>query len=182
MNLSTKISIQNDEVVIPFLNLLLAEEYILYTKTRTAHRKVNGSNYYELYGFLGNQYNELEGIIDEIAEDIRSLGHFPISSMKDFLSIAQKNDDGDNFSESDEIFETLGTYHESIIRMIQHEIFSISDNLKDIEIADHITGLIERHKEMAWMLRLFRSNPEFNEKKQIRTINKQPVIYGSHAT
>lgn len=182
MNLATKISIQNNEVVIPFLNLLLAEEYLLCTKTRTAHREINGSNYYELYGFLGNQYNELEGIIDEIAEDIRSFGHFSISSMKDFLSIAQKNDVDQNFNKPGEIFETLGTYHESIIRMIQHETFSISDNLKDIEISDFITGLIERHKEMAWILRLFRSNPEFNEEKQIRTINKQPVIYGSPAT
>jgi starvation-inducible DNA-binding protein len=76
-------------VVVTFLNLLLADEYILYTKTRTAHWNIDGSNNFELHVFLENQYNTLDIMIDEIAEQIRSLGHYALGSLKDFLSIDQ---------------------------------------------------------------------------------------------
>ena len=79
----------NNEVVVTFLNLLLAEEYVLYTKTRTTHWNVEGLNNFELHVFLENQFNTLDEIIDEIAIRIRSLGHFALDSLKNFLSISQ---------------------------------------------------------------------------------------------
>ena len=102
---------KNDKVVVTFLNLLLANEYVLYTKTRTAHWNLDGSNYFELHVFLENQYNEINEMIDDIAEQIRSLGHFTLGSLKDFLNIAQMNDDNQNFSNSKKNFETLLSDH-----------------------------------------------------------------------
>jgi len=169
MKPSTETPNQTNEVVVTFLNLLLADEYVLYTKTRTAHWNIDGANYFELHEFLENQYNTLDIMIDEIAEQIRSLGHFALGSLKDFLSITQMSDNTDNFSNSGEIFETLRTDHEAIITMIEHEINPISDNLKDIDTAVFLTGLLEKHKKMAWMFRFFFSNPEYNNYIQQNT-------------
>src|SRR5512133_1885502 len=107
MNPLPKNSEQNNKVVVTFLNLLLAEEYVLYTKTRTAHWNVDGLNNFELHVFLENQYNRLDEIIDEIAVRIRSLGHFALGSLKDFLSISQIRDDNDDLSNSGQTFEIL---------------------------------------------------------------------------
>jgi len=179
MKPSTETPTQTNEVVVTFLNLLLADEFVLYTKTRTAHWNVDGANYFELHVFLENQYNALDEIIDDTAEQIRSLGHFALGSLKDFLSLAQMSFRKDNFSNSGEIFETLRTDNKAIISMIQHEINPISDVFKDRSTAYFLTGLLGRHKKMAWMLRKFMSNPEFNKNKQTQRINNQSVMYGN---
>ena len=73
MKPTAEITGQNNEVVVTFLNLLLADEYVLYTKTRTAHWNVDGEKDFEFHVFLENQYNTLDIMIDDIAEQIRSL-------------------------------------------------------------------------------------------------------------
>ena len=162
MNTATRISEQNNKVVVTFLNLLLADEYVLYTKTRTAHWNVDGANYFETHVFLENQFNEIDFIIDDLAEQIRSHGHFALGSLKDFLSIAQMGEDNYDFANSGKVFETLLNDHETIIRIIQHEIFSISVNLKDIETANFLAGIMEQHKEMAQMLLTFISESGYH--------------------
>ena len=173
MNQANRNSDQNNEIVATFLNLLLADEYVLYTKTRSAHWNVDGSNYFELHVFLENQFNTLDYIIDEIAEQIRSLGHFASGSVKDFLSVSHINQDSHNFKNSKEIFEMLRNDHDAIISMIQHEVVPISKKLKDKNTATFVTELMEKHKKMAWMLRFFMSNPEFNEEVQMQTTNEK---------
>ena len=165
----------SNEVVVTFLNLLLADEYILYTKTKTAHWNVDGSNYFELHVFLENQYSTLDLMIDEIAEQIRSLGHYALGSLKEFLSNAQMSDDNHNFSKSGEIFETLRTDHETIIGILQHEILSISTNLNHTSTTVLLTGLLEQHKKLAWMLRFISSNPEYSISQRILANSSQLI-------
>ena len=174
MNPRAMNSNQNNEVVVTFLNLLLADEYVLYTKTRTAHWNVDGTNYFETHVFLENQFNTIDVIIDDLAEQIRSHGHFALGSLKDFLNIAQMSDDNHDFANSGKIFETLLTDHETIIRIIQHEIFPISVNLKDLETANFLGGVLKRHKKMAWMLRQFITEPDFDTIASIRSKVNQP--------
>lgn len=175
MNPPSEIPKQNNEVVVTFLNLLLADEYVLYTKTRTAHWNIDGENYFELHVLIENQYNTINIMIDDIAEQIRSLGHFALGSLKDFLSIAQMSDDNHNFSKTNEIFETLQTDHEAIIGILKHEIVSISNQLNDNNTATLLTGLLEQHKKMAKMLRFLSSNPEYNISQQILTNSSQLI-------
>jgi starvation-inducible DNA-binding protein len=175
MNQTDRITNQNNEVIATFLNLLLADEYVLYTKTRAAHWNVDGSNYFELHVFLENQFNTLDYMIDEIAEQIRSLGHFASCSLKDFLSVSQMDNDRHDFKNSKEIFEMLRNDHDMITNLIQHEVIPISKRLKSPDTALFITGLMEQHKKMAWMLRFFMSNPEFNKGKLILETNNQEV-------
>jgi starvation-inducible DNA-binding protein len=175
MNQTARIPNQNNEVVATFLNLLLADEYVLYTKTRAAHWNVDGSNYFELHVFLENQFNRLDYIIDEIAEQIRSLGFLVSGSLKDFMSLAQMKDDPDNYRNSKEIFEKLRNDHDMIINIIQHEVNPISKRLKDPDTALFISGLMEQHKKMVWMLRFFMSNPEFSKEMQMQVTENQLV-------
>jgi starvation-inducible DNA-binding protein len=171
MNQANRIPNQNKEVVSTFLNLLLADEYLLYTKTRAAHWNVDGSNYFELHVFLENQFTRLDYMIDEIAEQIRSLGHYASSLLDDYQSVLNINGNIHNFRNTKEIFEMLRNDHEAMIRTIQHEIVPVLKRLKDQNTSTFITGLMEQHKKMAWMLRFFMSNPEIKEEKQIQATN-----------
>ena len=175
MKSTTSISDKNNEAVVNFLNLLLANEYVLYTNTRAAHWNVDGSNYFELHVFMENQSIALDDIIDNIAEQIRSLGHFALGSLKDFITVARMSYNNYNFSNSEQIFETLLKDHKTIICMIQQELYPISDKFKDRCTADFLARLIEQHEKMIRLIKSFLSNPVLNANNHLRIIYNQSV-------
>jgi len=153
----TNIGIPGNDIekIATLLNTLLADEYMLYTKTRNAHWNVTGPNFDELHKFFKNQYVELDAIIDDIAERVRSLGHFALGYLMDFLSVTHLNEVNYDFSNSKQIIQTLFNDHETIIRIIRNDITPISKKYKDLGTANFMTGLMEQHERMAWMLRSF---------------------------
>jgi starvation-inducible DNA-binding protein len=94
-------------------------------------------------------------IIDDTAERVRALGHFALGSLKDFLKVAQLSEQNDNFSDQNHIIKTLLEDHESIIHSLRNHIVIITDEFKDLGTADFMTGLMEQHEKMAWMLRSY---------------------------
>lgn len=146
---------QHIEDIVKLLNTLLADEYALYTKTRNAHWNVNGPSFFELHKFFESQYEALDVMIDDIAERVRSLGHFALGSLKDFLSVTHMGEELHDFSNPKQIIQTLVNDHETIIRIIREDINPISDKYKDLGTADFVTGIMEQHEKMVWMLRSF---------------------------
>ena len=45
--------------------------------------------------------------------------------------------------------------HETIIRQLREDVAKVSDKLGDEGTADFLTGNMEAHEKMAWMLRAF---------------------------
>lgn len=153
MKPSIEISNENLKEVTTLLNTLLADEYLLYTKTRNAHWNVQGENFNELHKFFESQYDSLDIIIDDTAERVRALGHFALGSLKNFLKVARLIEQNDDFGDENHIIQTLLKDHESIIRSLRKDITIIADEFKDLGTADFMTGLMEQHEKMAWMLR-----------------------------
>lgn len=175
MKTSLSIPEKGTEEISMFLNTLLADEYVLYTKTRNANWNISGPGFNELHKFFEIQYGVLDAMIDTIAERVRTLGHFALGSLKDFLNVTQMSEENHDFGTSSEIIQTLVADHETIIRIIRNEIISISDKYNDFGTTDFVTGLIEQHEKMAWMLRAFLAEPDFSATKHIRTITNQMV-------
>jgi starvation-inducible DNA-binding protein len=135
------------------LNTLLADEYVLYTKTRNAHWNIQGQNFIELHKFFESQYNALDIIIDDVAERVRALGHFALGSLKDFIAVARLSEHNHNFTDHNHIIQTLLEDHEAVIRSLRREISVTGEEHGDLGTADFLTGLMEQHEKMSWMLR-----------------------------
>lgn len=71
------------------LTLLLANEMLLYVKTRKFHWNISGNSFMELHKLFEVHYNLLEKTADEVAERISALGGKAIGSMKDFIKHGQ---------------------------------------------------------------------------------------------
>jgi starvation-inducible DNA-binding protein len=61
------------EGVVQILGTLLADEYVLYTKTRKYHWNVTGLRFQQLHEFFKAQYTQLDVIVDDVAERIPQL-------------------------------------------------------------------------------------------------------------
>jgi starvation-inducible DNA-binding protein len=49
--------------------------------------------------------------------------------------------------------EDLLANHESIIRQLRQDVDAAGDQFHSADVADFLTGLLEEHEKMAWMLR-----------------------------
>lgn len=135
------------------LNNLLADEHILYTKTRNYHWNYEGSNFMEMHKFYEGQYEELAGMIDEIAERIRMIGHHAEGRLKDFLKLARLDEPAYTTQQNVQV-KNLTDDHETIIRILRKDI-ETADKMKDAGEMDFLTKIMEQHEKMAWMLRSY---------------------------
>lgn len=71
------------------LNPLLADEYVLYTKTRNYHWNVVGPQFNDLHRFFEEQYNALNLIVDDVAERLRTVGSPAVGSLAEYLQIVR---------------------------------------------------------------------------------------------
>src|SRR5437660_12075699 len=103
------------------LGTLLADEYILYTKTRNYHWNVTGPHFHDLHKFFEAQYEDLDGKIDEIAEFIRSLGEAAPASLAEFLKTSRLKEPTGPLAAPAMIQDLLGD-HEAVSRQLRQAL------------------------------------------------------------
>lgn len=143
---------QNRQAVIGLLTKLLADEYVLYTKTRNYHWNVVGSHFNDYHKLFESQYDSIDEDIDEIAERIRSLGGKTPATLSEFVKNSGLKEHPGEFPSSDKMVSDLVADHERVIQTLREDI-TASENNNDAGTADFLTGLMESHEKTAWMLR-----------------------------
>ncbi len=136
------------------LNTLLADEYVLYTKTRNYHWNVTGANFMEMHKLFESQYEWIDSAIDDIAERSRSLGHYSLGSLKQFLTITRLIED-EAPTNAKQMLQNLLNDHETIIRILRNDVAASADQYKDAGTSDFLTGLMEQHEKTAWFIRSY---------------------------
>ncbi|WP_235894344.1 Dps family protein [Flavobacterium zepuense] len=135
------------------LSNILADEFVLYTKTKNAHWNVEGIDFYDKHKFFEVQFEQLDDIIDGIAERIRSLGHYAPATLKTFLDLTKLLESGNDEKDSRSFAARLLLDHEHIIRILREKISRFTEDFNDLGTSDFITGLMRDHEKMAWFLR-----------------------------
>jgi len=153
--MKTQIGIKPEDSVFvaDSLNKLLSDEHVLYIKTRNAHWNVVGPDFASLHKFFEAQYGELDEIVDLVAERIRAIGHYTVGTMEDFLNLTQLNENSRENNDSQSLIKDLLEDHESVIIGLRENIKRFADEWYDLGSSDFITGIMEKHEKMAWMLR-----------------------------
>ena len=143
----------NRQAVALELAKLLADEYVLYTKTRNAHWNIEGPDFFEKHKFFEMQFEQLDEIIDKVAERIRTVGHYTSSSLASFLKLTHLSETPAPKNDSQAHLKALLSDHESIIIYCRENIHQIAIEYHDFGTSDFITGLMEAHEKMAFFLR-----------------------------
>jgi starvation-inducible DNA-binding protein len=141
--------------VVAILTALLADEYVLYTKTRNYHWNVVGPQFNDLHKFFEEQYNELNTIVDEVAERARTLGENAIGTLAEFLERTRLAEQPGQYPPARDMLANLLADQENVIRQLRVDLETCAGTYQDIGTNDFLTGLMEQHEKMAWMLRAF---------------------------
>ena len=153
MKTNIGITDKNRQAVTAELSKLLADEYVLYTKTRNAHWNVEGIDFQAKHLFFEGQYGQLDEIIDSVAERIRSLGHYAPATLKLMIELTHLTENSRAKNDSAGFMKELLADHESIIIHLRENINRFANECHDLGTSDFITGLMETHEKMAWFLR-----------------------------
>ncbi|UCA61782.1 hypothetical protein KB553_09685 [Chryseobacterium rhizoplanae] len=88
MKIQIGIGNKHRQAVADELMKILADENILYTKTKNAYWNIEGSDFYDKHIFFETQSEQLNKIIDSIAERIRSVGHLVSATLQPYITIS----------------------------------------------------------------------------------------------
>jgi starvation-inducible DNA-binding protein len=152
---------------IRILNTGLSNTYLLLIKTKKYHWDVVGPQFMTLHLLWEEQYQMLSDSVDEYAERIRMLGGYPIGTAAGFLKCTTLTEDPGDILGATDMVSRLVTDHETIIRGLRSAIDRCTDEFHDAGNADFLTGKLEDHEKMAWMLRSFMQGESVQSNGQI---------------
>jgi starvation-inducible DNA-binding protein len=135
------------------LAALLADTYVLYTKSQNFHWNVTGPFFPGLHALFEKQYQELALANDEIAERIRALGFFAMASCAQFrrLSLIRESE---GVPDAISMVQELVKGNEAALRT-GRGLVPLAAASGDHGTADLVTRRLEAHEKAAWMLRSF---------------------------
>jgi len=138
--------------VISVLSDVMADQYVLYTKTRNYHWNVTGEDFAQYHKLFEEQYSAIDEDIDDVAERIRALGGKTPATLAEFVKAATLNEHPGKYPSAKAMIANLLADHETVIRSLRKAI-EICDGMDDDGTEDFLTQLMEKHEKTAWMLR-----------------------------
>jgi len=139
--------------VVEILSRLLADEYLLYTKTRNYHWNVVGLQFHDLHKLFEAQYEELDDDVDDVAERIRAVGAPSPGTLAEFVKQAHLTEQPGQVPAAKDMIAALLADHEALTRTLRSDVETTASKLGDAGTSDFLTGLMEKHEKTAWMLR-----------------------------
>ncbi|MGF1458943.1 MAG: Dps family protein [Leptolyngbyaceae cyanobacterium] len=155
MAINIGLSDEQRQGVVDILNKCLADTYLLLIKTKKYHWDVIGPQFRTLHELWEEQYEAMTESIDAIAERARTLGGYPLGTAEGFLKHTSLREHPGDLPSANEMVARLVTDHEQIIRNLREAVDATAEQFHDEGTSDFLTGLMEAHEEMAWMLRSF---------------------------
>jgi starvation-inducible DNA-binding protein len=151
MQINTGIAADDRATIADGLSHLLADTYTLYLKTHNFHWNVTGPMFQTLHTMFEQQYTELWGALDEVAERIRALGQPAPGSYGAFARLTSIEEE-DGVPEAKEMIRQLVAGHEAVAKTAR-SVFPAAGEGHDEVTADLLTQRMTVHEKTAWMLR-----------------------------
>ncbi len=151
MNVNIGIPEEKRAAISDGLARLLADSYTLYLKTHNYHWNVTGPQFNTLHAMFEQQYTELAGAVDEIAERIRALG-FPAPGSYTAFAELSSIEEETGAPGADDMVRRLVIGQETVVRTAR-EVFPTVESANDEPTADLLTQRMQVHEKNAWMLR-----------------------------
>ncbi len=139
--------------IVTCLNGVLANEYVLFTKTLNYHWNITGPRFHSLHTFLEGQYRQLLEVMDEVAERVRIFDQRPISTIKGMYSHMEIKDGQDKVPNAETMLQNLMEDHVTIQNQLKEIVMDKNKCATDPGTEDLLVGLLRKHEMMSWMLR-----------------------------
>lgn len=141
------------EQLIEQMKIILGTNFGLYFKAHTFHWNVEGPNFAEYHGFLGNFYDSVFDQTDPIAEHIRALGSYAPTTLARMMELS-KVQDLVAIPSPLIMMSELAQDNDKFIMELRTGI-ALADAADEPAVGNFLQDLLDAHQKHGWMLRSF---------------------------
>jgi starvation-inducible DNA-binding protein len=133
------------------LNVLLADVFALYLKTKNFHWHVSGPHFRDYHLLLDEQGDQIFAMTDDIAERVRKVGGTTIRSIGHIARLKHVADNDAGYVDPQDMLSELREDNQALIgRMI--EIHDLCGDANDVATASVLETWIDETQRRVWFL------------------------------
>jgi starvation-inducible DNA-binding protein len=133
------------------LNVLLADTFALYLKTKNFHWHVSGPHFRDYHLLLDEQADQLYAMTDPIAERVRKIGGSTLRSIGHIARTQRVLDNDADYVEPQGMLAELREDNKDLAARLR-EAHSVCDEYRDIATASLIEVWIDEAERRTWFL------------------------------
>lgn len=133
------------------LNVLLADTFALYVKTKNFHWHVSGPHFRDYHLLLDEQATQIFAITDDIAERVRKVGGTTIHSIGHVARLSRIADNDADYVDPSDMLAELRDDNERLAAAMR-EIHALCDEHNDVASASLIENWIDEAERRVWFL------------------------------
>lgn len=133
------------------LKKALADVFAFYLKTQFYHWNVEGSDFYQYHKLFGKIYEEVQGSVDMIAEQIRTLDEYAPGSMTRFKELTSITEDTTIPSSTSMARNLMNENQKVIVSLI--DAYKQAEEDGKLGVSNFLQDRIQAHRKHEWFLR-----------------------------
>ena len=133
------------------LNLLLADTFALYVKTKNFHWHVSGPHFRDYHLLLDEQADQIFATTDAIAERVRKIGGTTLRSIGHIGRLQQILDNDADFVTPDDMLAELRDDNKQLAASLR-EAHGVCDEHRDVASASLLENWIDEAERRTWFL------------------------------
>jgi starvation-inducible DNA-binding protein len=133
------------------LNVVLADVFALYLKTKNFHWHVSGPHFRDYHLMLDEQSEQIFSITDDIAERIRKIGGLTLRSIGHIARLQTLEDNDESFVPPLDMLRELMHDNKALVASMRvaHEI---ADEHEDVATTSLLENFIDQAERRTWFL------------------------------
>jgi starvation-inducible DNA-binding protein len=133
------------------LNLLLADSFALYMKTKNFHWHMSGPHFRDYHLLLDEQADQIFATTDIIAERVRKIGATTLRSIGDVARLQRIADNDDAFVGASDMLRQLLDDNRQIVESLR-ETHDMCERHRDVATASLLETFIDEGERRIWFL------------------------------
>jgi starvation-inducible DNA-binding protein len=135
----------------PALNVLLADAFALYLKTKNFHWHVSGRHFRDYHLLLDEQADQIFASTDQLAERVRKLGGTTIRSIGQIAKLQTIDDNDEKFVPPREMLRELMEDNKKMAAAMR-KAHKVCDDQEDVATASILEIFIDETERRTWFL------------------------------
>jgi starvation-inducible DNA-binding protein len=133
------------------MNLILADVFALYLKTKNFHWHVSGAHFRDFHLMLDEQADQLFAMTDMIAERVRKIGGRTLHSIGEINQLKRISDNNADFVTPQDMLSELAGDNRQLTAGLR-EAHGVCDKYNDIATTSLIENWIDETEKRTWFL------------------------------
>jgi starvation-inducible DNA-binding protein len=133
------------------LNVLLADLFALYVKTKNFHWHVSGPHFRDYHLMFDEQSEQIFATTDDIAERVRKVGGLTVHSIGEIARLKRLPDNDADYVDPLDMLAELRSDNQTVITALR-ETHALCDEENDVATASLIENWIDQAERRVWFL------------------------------